>query len=292
MKILFAIWIICLLLVGITSCDSEKADIPAYIRINSSNFVVDSSGTQGSSSSKINDIWLSVNGQQIGANNIPSEFPVIIDPNIGMQQVRLSAGIIDNGISNTRKAYPFYAVKEYLLPMIEGETYTFDPIFTYDSSATIINIEDFEQPGTAFGDDLDGNPNTSLIKQTVDVFEGTASGQLYLDSANLECTVASSVKQSNLQPPGTSFPVYIEMDYKTNTLIQVGIQSTYSSGSVVTDYFAGINPNETWNKIYFNITELIFTKGANQYQIVFRALNQNSNITPLIYLDNIKLLHF
>lgn len=276
------------------SCSKDFAvSEPAYIYIDQINFSSDSTKGQGSSSSNITDFWVSVDGQQLGANNFPGMFPVILDPNISNNSIRISAGIKDNGITNTRTIYPFYMPATYVQRLVPGKIDTFRPTVYYDTAATIIVIEDFESPNVPiFTNDLDGNPNTSMAHQSDDVFEGNYSGQILLDSANLECTVASSVKVGNIQ---TTFATssYLELNYKTNIAFQVGIIAHYGPGDTQTTYIGGVNPSSGgWKKIYFKLTSDIYQANAPHYSVVFRAIKTELVAQTAIYLDNIKFLHY
>lgn len=277
-----------------SACIKDNSpSMPAYIHVENIFFEADSSLGQGSSSSSIIDAWPSVDGQLLGANNLGATFPVILDPNVTNNSVKISAGIKENGITNTRIIYPFYKPYVETIQLQPGKIDTFRPTLQYDTTAKVLVIEDFENPSQLiFTDDQDGNPNTELIHQNQEVFEGNYSGLMVLDSANLDCTVATSAHYYNLQPSNTSFPVYIEMDYKTNTPFQVGIIAYYPTGSSEFIYKGGGNANSSWKKIYFNITQEVYGSAANEFAIVLRALKYPNTDQPLIYLDNIKLLHF
>ncbi len=277
-----------------TGCIKDSnPPLPAYVYVDNIYLEVANDGSQGGGSANIQDAWISVDGQVLGANTLPAvTFPVILDDNFPTNTIRISAGIAENGIANTRRIYPFYQPFEMVVDLEAGRTDTFAPVLTYDSTATIRIIEDFEPTGTVFSTDLDNNPNTFMRRQNTDVFEGNYSGEIVLDSANLECIVATSVKYSQLQPVGTSFPIYLEMDYKTNTALSVGIIAHYTDGSTQTTYIAGVNPNNTWNKIYFNLTETVFAAEAAQYSIVLQSIKSLDTDKAAIYVDNIKLLHF
>ena len=277
-----------------TACIKDNSpSIPAYIHIENIFFEADTSLGQGSSSSAITDAWPSVDGQLLGANNLGATFPVILDPNVSNNALRISAGIKENGIGNTRIIYPFYEPYLEVKTLEAGKIDTFRPVLRYDTSATILVLEDFENPNQLlFTDDQDGNSNTELIHQNQEVFEGNYSGLIVLDSANLDCTVATSTHYYNLQPTGTAFPVYLELNYKTNTPFQIGVIAYYPSGSSEFIYKGGGNANDSWKKIYFNLTDEVYSSAANEFAVVLRALKYPNTEQPLIYLDNIKLLHF
>ncbi|MDC0231076.1 hypothetical protein OAK19_03850, partial [Aureispira] len=134
--------------------------------------------------------------------------------------------------------------------------------------------------------------NTEMINQSTEVFEGSYSGLMVLDSANLDCTVSSSSRFYSLQPSNTSYPVYLELNYKTNTPFQVGLIAHYSNGNTTVMYKGGGNATTEWKKIYFNMTTEVFGANATEYSVVFRALKYADTDQPLIYLDNIKILHY
>jgi len=290
-QVLGLIIIITLLLSGCIKDNNPSR--PAYVYIENVFFEADTSGVEGSSSSNITDVWVSVDGQQLGANTLPTTFPVILNDNIQTNSVRISAGIKDNGITNTRTIYPFYDPYIEIIDLEPGKTDTFSPTLHYPSNANVIVVEDFENPNQPiFTDDMDGNPLTEMVTQMDEVFEGGYSGSILIDSANLECTVATSIRYFNLNGLSAT-PVYLEMDYKTNTPFQVGIIAHYSGTNTETLYKGGVNPTTSWNKIYFNLTNEVFGTNADEYSIVIRAIKFVSvDEVPEIYIDNIKLMHF
>jgi hypothetical protein len=265
---------------------------PAYVYVENIFFEADTMLGQGSSSSNITDVWVSVDGQQLGANNLPALFPVILDENFPTNSVRISAGIKDNGITNTRAIYPFYESYVASVDLESGKIDTFRPTLQYPSNANIILVEDFEDPNQPiFTEELDGNPNTEMITQMDEVFEGNYSGSLVLDSANLDCTVATSVRYFNLNGVSAS-AVYLEMDFKTNTPFQVGLIAHYGGSDREVLYKGGANASTSWKKIYFNLTEEVFGANATEYSVVIRALKYVNAADPEIYIDNVKLIHF
>lgn len=281
---------------SMTACikDSNPSK-PAYIYIENIFFEADSSLGQGSSSSSITDVWASVDGQQLGANNFPATFPVILDENFSTNSVKISAGIKDNGIVNSRAIYPFYEPSVTNIKLEPGKIDTFRPTLHYASNAKVVVVEDFEDPNQAiFTDDLDKNPNTKIVYESdpQKVKEGIYSGLMILDSANLECTVASSTRYYNLNKVASS-PVYIELDYQGNTAFQVGLVAHYATGNTEIIYKGGGRASDSWKKFYFNLTQEVYGSNANEYSVIFRAIKPTDlEETPKVYLDNIKLVYF
>ncbi len=293
-KIKKNITLLAILSLILSSCIKDSnPPIPAYVEVGTIQLTVDSNGSQGAGTYNIKDAWVSADNQLLGINTLPSvRFPVIFDQNLQVHSLKVAAGIEDNGVSNSRVIYPFYQVFKTTANLKAGEVTILNPVIRYDTNVTVIIIEDFEPTGTVFSDDRDGDTSSYMARQSTEVLSGNFSGQILIDSAYLECEVATSVKYSNLQPAATSYPVYLEMDYKTNNHFSVGIIAHYNSTSSQTTYIAGVNPSNKWKKIYFNLTNTIFSAKAPQYSIVIRALKNTAVSEPKIYLDNIKLVHY
>ncbi|MCP4441431.1 MAG: hypothetical protein GY810_21195 [Aureispira sp.] len=287
--------ILVILAITLSSCIKDKSpNVPAYIYVPAIDF--QAGNGQGSSSSNITDAWITVDGNLIGVKDLPALLPVIIDDYSVSHTVRIAAGIKDNGLSNENVRYPFYSKYEEQHMLEPGKADTIRPTLIYDDSdpnLEVMILEDFEGPGILFAEDVDGYSTTYMEKTQEDVFEGDYSGKIYVDSSNWDGRVASSFKYSNLQPANTAFPVYLEVNYKSNIPVEVGVIAHYYNGSSNEKYKGGFNPRDSWNKIYFNLTEDIFSLGASQYAIVFRARYPTTHTGAAnIYIDNVKLLHY
>jgi len=276
------------------SCDrsSEQVPVPAYIYVQDIRFQQGNPTREGSAAHNITDAWVSVDGQLIGVNKLPTLLPVILDENISNHQVTIRAGIEKNGISSTRTDYLVFRRYNEFRNLQAGQIDTFNAVVGYDTTAVIELVEDFEGAGIAFGEDLDGNANTVMTRQTDDIFEGAYSGQLVIDSANLECRLASTARFANLQPSGTAFAVYLEMHYKTELPIQIALVAHFANGQTETRFKGGVNPSGFWNKVYFDFSEDIFQLNAQSYSLLFLVQNTNRLAAPKVYVDNIKLVHF
>src|SRR5438067_12211826 len=96
----------CMAIMLFTSCEiiNPSEDIPSYLHVESFS-VTTNNETQGSNSSKITDVWVTVDGKALGTYELPATLPVLAT---GSHDVILSPGILINGIAATRTAYPFY----------------------------------------------------------------------------------------------------------------------------------------------------------------------------------------
>ena len=168
--------ILLLPLLIIYSCSKDKflAEIPSYLNIESINLETES--YEGSDSHNITDVWVTMDGNFLGAFELPSLIPILSD---GEHEFRISPGIKVNGISATRIIYPFYEISD--LFMIDGGVYNIvnsnilclyrDSIITinattsYKDNLEFLFIEDFEDAGLII--DTSENSDTNLIKTNV-----------------------------------------------------------------------------------------------------------------------------
>lgn len=271
---------------------SKPIDVPAYIYIGAVDFQIQDSLLQGSASHNIPDVWISVDGQLIGAKTLPVKLPAFYNDSLDMNMIRIAPGIYENGAGNVRQIYPFYRRHEEQRKLEPGKVDTFYPVFRYEPTANIILVDDFEGAGTNFGYDLDGIDTTTFIQSQEDVFEGNWSGKLVFDSVNRVAQVATSMQYSNLQNSSTTFPVYIELNCKTDVPLDVGLVGFVGNVQTEVQYFVGVNPGSGWKKLYFNCTTRLFQMQAQKYGLAFRAVRTDANPNPKVYIDNVKILHY
>ena len=93
------------------SCKKYSPATPAFFIKASSVNVVTTSSVQGSTSNKITELWLYLDGKYQGAYPIGSLMPI---PNNGQNtRVDVFAGIENNGIKSTRITWLFYDKIEF-----------------------------------------------------------------------------------------------------------------------------------------------------------------------------------
>ena len=110
--------------------------------------------------------------------------------------------------------------------------------------------------------------------------------------------IATSPRFSGLLDGGNS--VFLEVNYLSDVPVSFGVIA-YERGSATAtgiNYQAGFNANEDWNKIYFNLTPVVFNAEGEDFQVVLRAalpIGQDNTFEieeAKVLLDNIKLVHF
>jgi hypothetical protein len=267
------------------ACD-ETEPIPAYLQIDTFDLQLEAA-TQGSESNKITDVWVTVDGLFLGVYDLPATVPVLA---AGDVEVRLEAGVLENGRSVTPNIYPFYEPFVRNLTLVPEQTTTVAASTTYRANTQLAFIENFEpdQP-RVFTIDWFGLPELTVTEEVV--FEGQASGELRLDENSPLVVIATEFDFSDLLSQ-TNPNVWLEVNYRSTAAVAWGVVGirTFSPVEV---FNVGFVPNEEWNKIYLNLGQSIFDSDLEEYGIALQAfLSVQGQTEAVVYLDNIKLLYF
>jgi len=263
-----------LIVLVLASCQKEDTDdIPTYLKIN--NVALN----EGSTTSNITDAWVYVNDQLQGVYELPAKFPVLEEE---IQNVRIKAGIKVNGIASGRIAYPFYSSYYEDITFTPNETKTINPTVSYLDSIDFF-LEDFE--GTGVNIEISAISDTSILT-LVDGDNHYGAGIL---SDSLFIFEISTDEIKDLPQAGA--PVFLELDYKSNTQFLVGVYVNYPQ-SVIQKDLLWINPKQEWNKIYVNLTTTI-SEGINASSFkVFIGMRRDFELEKNeLYFDNLKVVY-
>ena len=289
------------LLLVVNSCSKEqfKAETPSYLHIEAIDLETES--YEGSDSQNITDAWVTMDGNFLGAFELPSMVPILAE---GEHEFRISSGIKANGISATRIIYPFFEICNLFIK--DGETYhvansnivnlyrdstvVVKATTSYNENAQFLFIEDFEDAGAIL--EASEASDTSLIKTNVDslVFEGYGSGEIHLDSINDFFELISSEFIPLTSIYNTSM---VELDYRCDHSFKLGV-AVKSADSDVIDRFESIqiNPSDDWNKIYVHTTNQVnLGNSTDEFGVFIGAVKSESSESASFYFDNIKWLH-
>lgn len=280
-----------------SSCDiiNPEEDIPAYVAVNNVEFNTNIL-TEGSSSNRITEVWMSVNGNFLGAYTLPS--PAIPILEAGETELAFQAGIKDNGINATPEIYPFYTIYTTTVNLDTATTREIQPVFEYREDTKFAFIEDFQDGSQIFKDIVLGREEQIRLVSEGS-FEGGSSALITLDTSSTIFEAATISRYSNLVS-NTSATVYLEVNYKSDVPVIFGVRG-YQQGAPATAGRTTLDPaflpSENWNKIYFNLSLMISQLRLDEYQVVFRAFipSQGGELTrdsANVWLDNIKLVHF
>jgi hypothetical protein len=282
-----AFFLFCLL--AFVGCDiiNPSEDEASYIEVNSVNVVTDAA-LQGSNASNISDAWIYVDEQLVGAFELPCRIPVL---HAGNHKVSIGAGVQLNGSSSLRTPYLFYRFHEQENVNLEpGKTTVISPTFSYFDSLTFAFKANF--------DDLSGNKLTStsssdttlsLCNDPARVFEGAGSClvELFRDNGFVDFQMIDPV---SLPKGGAN--VFMEINYKNNQDLLVGLRSYYSGASTQEEQLITLRPTESWNKVYINLTRQVSSQvNANNYRIFFQTAKPSGSGPLEVLIDNFKIIY-
>ncbi|MBS1638027.1 MAG: hypothetical protein JST26_19090 [Bacteroidetes bacterium] len=277
--------LVCGLVFMISSCNKEKLKAPeaSYLRIDTADVLITQPNSQGTASSKITDIWVYVDSKFKGAFPVGNLIPIASS---GSTDIQIYGGIKNNGISATRMPYYFLQGLDVNLELKPSQTVYMHPKFPYKTSTVFHQIENCEPGGSSFENAPDTDiPFTIITASTSaasNIFEGQGSLSMSMTDALPVCKVRSA---NTYTLPIAGSTVYMELNYKTNQQIEVGINNDGGDRPALT-----INPSDgEWKKIYVRLTDVVSEQPTYTYsRIYIKATKQVSS--PEIYIDNVKLI--
>ena len=274
-----AFFIACFPLFALLSsgCGKENA-VPAYVYLPS--FSLTTKSGEGSNSHKITDAWVYVDGQINGVFQMPVTLPII---ELGQHEITVFAGIRNNGTRSNPVINPFFEAYKISMNLKAGKVDTLRPKTAYIANTQFKIMENFET-GNIFTVDRDND--AALRFTNIDNgFEGK-SGQIILTKANPIMEKASSTKA---QLSDSAENIYLEMNYKTQAELTVGLVGSDNLGDIST-FKITLFPTKEWNKTYINLTNEAKDLKKKDFQIVFRSLLPDTLSTATILIDNVKLI--
>lgn len=268
-----------LILSCLFSCEvfNVDEDIPSMITI-------ESIEVEGNYTSKISDAWIYIDNEFQGVFPLPANFPIL---KTGQQDIIVEGGIKKNGISSSRVNYPYFTSFEISAELLENQNLTLNPKVNY-SFNNFPYDEDFEGVGTSLSVISDSTSHTlEKIYDSSNINFGNYYAKSVISGEFgelFECNTPDFDLPKNQE-------VYLEMDYKCNSLIVVGI---YANGSSAIDKntIIYLNQKDDWNKIYISLTEIIANySDAQDYKLFFAMPRDTSFAQNEMFLDNIKLVY-
>lgn len=272
----------------------QKDITPSWLKINEFSLATNEA-LQGSNSHNIANVWLYMDNEPLGVFELPCKIPVLDE---GEHTFRLFPGIINNGISNTRVRYPFYNEYEVNGTLVKNDTLELNPATTYKSATNFAFIEDFEDAGISFvkGPSSDTDFVFISTESHPDIVKyGDKCGGVFLNQTDSIFTV---ITESFMNLPKGGEDVYLEIDYRNDNILGMGVLARYADGSSSQHtpliYMNAQDPGEeVWKKIYIDLKEDVsFEIVAESFEIYFLSVIDTDDNTGEIYIDNVKVVHF
>jgi hypothetical protein len=281
-----------LLLLGFTACVKNNPD-PSWLEVTAwtlqSN--IDLSGDEGELSHNITEAWVSIDDKVIGVFQVPFKIPILKD---GMCNIKIYPAIKNNGISATKKIYPFLEVYEVNQTLIQNQTLTLNPVTKY-KSVTQFWIEDFEDDANSWL--LEDDPNTSIANceqanENLQPFNGSFYGKVSMNS--IDSLWVAYTENDIFIAKGKE--AYLEIDYHNTNSLTTGLIYVSTSG-VTNNINIRLNAQSpesvVWKKIYIELKELITASpNSSNFQQSFSCYLDPGQISTEILIDNIKVVYF
>ncbi len=263
--------------------------IPSYIYLYPSLLVTKADNSQGDASARIEDYYVFQNGDIRGLFGVNARIPIQAN---GKNKIRVSPGIKYNGMAEQRIIYPMLNYYEYEFDLVQNKVDTIKPQFTFVENAVFPLIEDYDGSGLA----LEYNMATKQIGDTLlkdnsvkALNPGKFSGRVELKSSISNSYLELYSKVFNNWPRFT--PFYLELDYKGNIPIVIGMYATSQTGDVTKTPLYVLNPKENWNKLYLDMESDINRAGAGMQYRIFVSFSKGSVSNPEAWIDNLKVIY-
>lgn len=261
-------------------CNKDELKAPDAFFITPSSVSVYTITQQGSSADKITDIWLYVNGSFKGAYPVGKTLPIV---SYGHTEIRMFAGIKNNGISTTRQPYEFYDILALDTNVESGKNINKSIVFKYKPNAKFHLTEGFDggTGGINFQKSINSDTNFTILNN----HESMQGPYMYFSMDNTR-QVAQFQSTTTYSLPLNGAPVYAEINFKCNQDFELGVYSGYDFRSVLI-----LSASETWNKVYAFLTPRVSEPPLNAYYgLYLKAFKKVDN--PQIFIDNIKLISY
>lgn len=245
---------------------------------------------------RIPDAWVYVDGVYIGTYEVPTTVPVYAAA--GAHKVIVSPGILVSAQNSDRRIYPFFSNFQTDIVAELGKTNTinvktsYDPISVkFPSEAVGQFPEEFEGVGNIFKTTINSDVDTILRTDNPNlVFDGNYSMLMELD-ATKDFMEFETEKAYSL--PSNSRPVYMEVNYRTDVNLNIGLYVINNSGTQVTEVsvITMLPSDNEWKKLYLNLTSPVSSFTNSRYKVYFKAVHNSGNTTSRVLIDNFRVMY-
>lgn len=240
----------------------------------------------GALTQNITEAFVNMDGKLLGSFSLPAKIPIIAE---GEHDFILIPGVKNNGISATKKRYPFLQQFSKTFNLVKHDTVHMFPTTMYFKELTF-KIEDFEDATIDFET---ANESTATITKGDDpqyLQWGNSYGEILLDDSNSFLSIVSEFVGSL---PKQGAEVYLEFDFlNTNSTLTSVI--SYGNGTYFDDPNIQLNPqtNPVWKHIYIDLKEIVSTRSSSPFnEVSFIVQLDEAGTNKFVLLDNIKIIH-
>lgn len=263
--------------------------VPSYLEVPA--MTLETSDGQGLATSRITDAWVSVDERLLGSWELPARIPILAE---GPHRIDVVPAIKRNGMYDDRFRYPFYTTWTVTMDLVKEGTVSTVPVVQHRQDITYW-IEGFDDTFIRFS--TTSNSDTTLQRYLpaerpeLIYLEGTPCGGFALDAEHPYIRMYSDEDFN-----GASGPVFLEVDYRNDLAIVVGV--IYSQNNVENSLPLVIlvptrrsDGTMPWNKAYIDLSAL-FNSNLSALDFYIEAQLPSGSSSAQVFLDNIKLVRF
>ena len=287
------IWVIAILFLCSCQVFDRPEKVPSFIHIDHFDFSITHS-SQGSSSNKITDAWVYMDGNLEGVYELPSTIPLHYE---GNHRLKIYPGIKQNGIAGDRTKYDFYKAYELDITLFPDSIIPVHPSTEYEDQL-FFWIENFEDPQSRFTTYTISDTSLEITNQPQEIlFDGSNIGEISLNSSQEVFEMRTDELDFNQFPKNINIPAYIEMNYANNYPFTVGILHKDDFLPYMRQPLITLTPTHysqdsvVWNKTYLYIPDATnFYPSATSFDLYIGILNSDYSDDVKVRLDNIKVI--
>tara|TARA_B110000093_G_scaffold90099_1_gene97505 strand:+ start:2320 stop:3201 length:882 start_codon:yes stop_codon:yes gene_type:complete len=244
---------------------------------------------EGTDSNNIAEVWVYSETDVLGVFPLPATIPVLQENGEDVVHITLLPGVRVNGISSTRKPYPFYEVLELDVNYVPGGVDTVEFHSNYVSGVEVVLAENFESANRFQA----SSTSTAEVVRTFDpawVFEGAVSGLIMLSE---DAAHVTSTTQEQLYDLTGDVATFLEFNYRCDNSFAVGLEAIGGINPERTPIIV-LNPTgEEWHKMYLDLGPFLrSTPTAYGYELTLDAILDMGEKSGYVVVDNFKIVHY
>ncbi len=281
------IFITSIIVLLVNACVKNNTD-PSWLYIDAWVLQANQTNLEGELTHNITDAYVLIDDKVIGYFELPIKIPLLQN---GSKKITLYPAIHNNGISSTKKTYPFLQPYTIITSLTKNETVKINPSTKYYTN-TKFWIENFEDAGIK----LETSPNFSPILTTASDPSILKYGQRY---GWIHLTKSDSIwmgTTTKMSLPQYGSEVYLEIDYMNTNRLLTGVNAYGSLAFRANPNIqlnAQTNSEKKWKKIYIDLKEILsYSTNYNLFEQYLEAELDSGKDSSDIYIDNIKLVYF
>jgi hypothetical protein len=165
-------------------------------------------------------------------------------------------------------------------------------IVNYHARAVFPWMENFELAGFTLDTTSKSKVNISKTNDPAHLLPGYGDSFSGFVQLTNDSDIFEAKSREMYSFPGDGTSIFLEMNYKINHQMAVGVFYT-TAGMRVQRPLVVLNKTENWNKVYINLTVPKYdTPSATDFQIFFGAQKETGSSDAVFLIDNLKLVHF